>query len=766
MMRRAAVRPLGQVRLADVGEVGGKAASLGELCAAGVRVPDGVVMTGGAADLPVDERRALLVAGVRDLGEGPFAVRSSGTVEDGTEQSYAGIYTSVLDVAAADVPAAVEDCLASGRSHRAAAYAPAAAGGMAVIVQRMVAAAAAGVAFTADPVTGDRRCCVVTAVTGSGDRLVSGTVAGDEWVVGDGAPVARRRPEGAITRRQAAAIARQARRIAEARGAPQDIEWAIDADDVVWVLQARPMTALPPDASWDAPARGTYTRAMRFGEWIGEPVTPLFESWLLTAMEEGLHARLEEWLGQRAPRPLHVIVNGWYFYSLNWMSASAIARSLPGLAWRLLRTPRRVAGLIPATVHHSVPVFEREWRDDLLPRYRTAVARAAARVDTLPVTDLPALIDELAGLAGDYFASVAALSGAAYKLEMNLARFWRRHLAPTLGGSHLPLLSGLDPPAAAPPHAVVSLDWSHPPLPHAPAGTRAVDGHQRQVHARRSLEAAALAALASAPRRRRVFRRLLADTQRLARLREEQVAELTIAWPALRQAVVRIGAALADRGAIAVADDVFFLTRHETLAALDGRHPTPTGDVAARRATRQRQAELVPPLFVGRISRMLAWYWQALPRTVGGDPSHQALVAGSPASPGRATGTVRVIHSPRQFGELQPGEILVAPLTAPAWTPLFTTAAAVVTDVGSAASHASIIAREYGIPAVVGCGDATARLRTGMHVAVNGATGNIERASHPSNNVHSPPRRTRDSSPAEVTAELDGRRWPNGRRQR
>jgi phosphohistidine swiveling domain-containing protein len=385
-----------------------------------------------------------------------------------------------------------------------------------------------------------------------------------------------------------------------------------------------------------------------------------------------------------------------------------------------------VAGLIPATVRHSVPLFEREWRDDLLPRYRAAVARATQCVDTLPGSELPALIDELAGLAGDYFASIAALSGAAYKLEMNLARFWRRHLAPTLGGSHLPLLSGLDPPAAAPSHAVVSLDWAHPPLPHRPAGTLAVDGHGRLVQARRTLEAAAFDALASAPRRSRVFRRLLADTQRLARLREEQVRELTIAWPVLRQAVLRIGATLADRGAIAVADDVFFLTRHETLAALDERHPAPTDDVAARRATHREQAKLVPPLFVGRISRMLAWYWRALPRTVGGDRSTRALVAGSPASPGRATGTVRVIHSPRQFGDLQPGEILVAPLTAPAWTPLFTTAAAVVTDVGSAASHTSIIAREYGIPAVVGCGDATARLRTGMRVTVDGATGNIE----------------------------------------
>jgi pyruvate,water dikinase len=116
------------------------------------------------------------------------------------------------------------------------------------------------------------------------------------------------------------------------------------------------------------------------------------------------------------------------------------------------------------------------------------------------------------------------------------------------------------------------------------------------------------------------------------------------------------------------------------------------------------------------------------PRLVGATRSERAIVSGSPASAGRATGSVRVVRGPHEFDDLQPGEILVAPLTAPAWTPLFTRAAAVVTDVGSAAAHASIIAREYGIPAVVGCGDATARLRTGMRVTVDGSTGNVEPA--------------------------------------
>jgi pyruvate,water dikinase len=221
---------------------------------------------------------------------------------------------------------------------------------------------------------------------------------------------------------------------------------------------------------------------------------------------------------------------------------------------------------------------------------------------------------------------------------------------------------------------------------------------------------------------------MLAESQRLIPIREEQAREWTIAWPLMRRAVVRIGEALAAGGSIEAPDDVFFLTRNEVLAALAG---TPIGsgvDVGARRAARDDHARLAAPLMVGTLSAPIRRFLEAYPRMFGADRSDLAIVSGWPASPGRASGSVRVIRGPDEFDALQPGEILVAPLTAPAWTPLFTVAAAVVTDVGSAASHASVIAREYGIPAVVGAGDATTQLRTGMLVTVDGTTGNVEPA--------------------------------------
>jgi pyruvate,water dikinase len=726
MNSAATVRRLDAVRLTDAPQVGGKAASLGELMATGVRVPDGVVLTAGAADLSADDRGDLLRVAAQDLGAGPFAVRSSGISEDGAEHSFAGMYETVLDVAPDDLPAATDRVLLSARATRVDDYESAHSGRMAVIVQRMVRPIAAGVALTADPINGNRASCIVTAVRGIGERLVSGEAIGDEWIVSGNRAVARRRPEGAIDERHAKQVAAEARRIEAARGQPQDIEWAIDADGTVWILQARPMTALPPDVSWQSPARGAYTRMLRFGEWIGEPVTPLFESWLLTGLEDRMHAFFRREIGQIAPRPFHVVVNGWYFYSINFISGRAMLRSFPTMLVKAIRHPRHIAGVIPPTVRHSYPVFERKWRAELQPRYRASIAAAEGRVETVPVEDLPSLIDELVGLAGEYFGGIAALSGAAYKLEMNLAQFYRRHLAGSLGGSHLPLLAGFEPPADRRRQGVVSLDWWHALMPVEATAATPAQNHGRVVEARKAAESAAFDALASSPRRLQAFRRLLADAQHVVPIREEQTEELTIAWPVMRRAVLRIGEALADRGLIAEPDDVFFLTRGEVLAALVGGSMPATVDVSGRRSLRLEQARLVPPPLVGRVNPMIQRVWDSFPGLIGARPSERALVSGVPASPGRATGLVRVIRGPDEFDQLQPGEILVAPLTAPAWTPLFTRAAAVVTDVGSAASHASIIAREYGIPAVVGCGDATARLRTGMRVTIDGSTGNVE----------------------------------------
>ncbi|HEY8179320.1 MAG TPA: PEP/pyruvate-binding domain-containing protein, partial [Candidatus Limnocylindria bacterium] len=146
-MSTTTLRPLRELRLADADQVGGKAASLGELLADGVRVPDGVVLTVAGAQLSADERRALLLGGAGELGDGTFAVRSSGISEDGVDRSFAGMYESALDVPVAGLAEAADRTLASASGDHLASYAASGNGadaGVAVIVQRMVHAVAAG----------------------------------------------------------------------------------------------------------------------------------------------------------------------------------------------------------------------------------------------------------------------------------------------------------------------------------------------------------------------------------------------------------------------------------------------------------------------------------------------------------------------------------------------------------------------------------------------------------------------------------------------
>ena len=162
---------------------------------------------------------------------------------------------------------------------------------MAVLVQAMVDPMAAGVAFTAHPVTGDRDQVVVTAVPGLGDPLVSGEAVGEEWTITTrearmSRPDARRR-HGADGRAGSGGGGPGPGKVADRYGQPQDIEWAIDQEGRLWLLQARPMTALPESVSWTAPGPGLWMRNFRLGEWLPEAVTPLFATWLLPVLEDG-----------------------------------------------------------------------------------------------------------------------------------------------------------------------------------------------------------------------------------------------------------------------------------------------------------------------------------------------------------------------------------------------------------------------------------------------------------------------------------------------
>lgn len=721
---------------------GGKAAVLAELAGAGFTVPPGFVVTAEALADP-DLPETLAQAAAR-CGGGRFAVRSSGTAEDLPDASYAGLYETFLNVAPDGLAEAVRRCFAAAGSDRVRAYherrpQPGGEATMAVLVQPMVDAASAGVAFTAHPVTGARDRIVVTAVTGVGESLVSGEQTGEEWTV-TSAGAARTRagsdPGGVLNTGQAAEVADLAERVAAHYGRPQDIEWALDTAGRLWLLQARPMTALPDAVSWDPPGPGLWMRNFRLGEWLPEAVTPLFATWLLPELEAGYLDGMHTTIGVRVPFRW-ALVNDWYYTATPIPSPRLLATVIAhgrGRAMKTLFYALIQVGRDPAAADRKVlSGLYRYWRDVQLPRYRALVAAGQAEVDIAGPARLAQLATAITREAGTYMWLLAIVGGSAWKMEARLGRFCRQHLTglldPDIGVQVLLRgLPGADPAATAG-HEVQSLDWYHPiaaELPPIGADRTAVAvRHQELAHERAAAEASCRAALADRPRLLAGFDAVLRVAQRYAVIREEQARDFTLGWPVLRACAARIGEHLADRNLLDKPKDVHFCTRGEVDAAIAAAPADLAVPAGSRQAIWDQRRRLAAPVTLGRPPRLIGDLIDNAVRAArSGEPDRDAI-AGHPASAGRATGAVRIVHGPDDFAVFAQGEVLVARATSPAWTPLFARAAAVVTDGGTLAAHASLVAREYGIPAVVGTGDATARLHDGQIVTVDGTAGTI-----------------------------------------
>jgi pyruvate,water dikinase len=724
----------------DRASVGGKAGVLGDLVVAGLPVPPGLIVT--AAALGVEGWDVALTAAALSLGAEQFAVRSSGAAEDLPDASYAGLYETYLNIAVDGLGRAVRQCFAAAGAERLATYHRRHGGGratMAVLVQAMIDPAAAGVAFTAHPVTGDRRQTVVTAVRGLGEPLVSGEAVGEEWTItARDARMTRPMPAGGgvLTTEQAVAVADLAARVAVRYRCPQDVEWAIDHNGKLWLLQARPMTALPQPVPWTAPGPGLWMRNFRLGEWLPEAVTPLFGTWLLPVLEDGYLDGMHRSVGVRVPFR-YALVNGWYFNATPVPSPKLLARVLwqgRGHAVKVLYNALIRVSRDPAAADRAVlSDLDRQWREDHLPAYRQLVAGAEAEAASATPARLAQLVDRLGREAGIHLWYLAIVGGSAWKMEATLTRFCRRHLAEVLpdtdGGAQI-LLRGL--PGAHSvnaPHAVQSVDWFHPvaaELPTTPVPPQKSHRLAQPADRRTTAEQACRATLTGQPRLLAQFDRLLQVNQRYAVIREEQARDFTLAWPVLRTCARRLGQHLVTAGAFQQSEDVFFCTRGEVTQGLRGQAEPLDSVVRRRRKQWQGQCDLNAPLTLGRPARLIGDVIERAAQEARGPREvSEHVIVGHPASAGRATGPARIVHGPQDFAAFRDGDVLVAKATAPVWTPLFARAAAIVTDGGTLAAHASLVAREYAIPAVVATGDATRRLHPGQLVTVDGAAGTV-----------------------------------------
>ncbi|MGW0806707.1 PEP/pyruvate-binding domain-containing protein [Nonomuraea sp. NPDC002799] len=747
------------------------------------------------------ELREEIAGAYAALGGGPVAVRSSATAEDLPGAAFAGQQDTYLNIIGEQALLdAVRRCWGSLWTERAIAY-RARLGieevSIAVVVQRMVEADMAGVMFTANPLTGDRAQVVIDASSGLGEAVVSGLVTPDHHVVevsgatrftpGRREVVIRGAAGGGVTQDSGAAsdtagkvaaaagkvadaagkvadtrgeagggrggvverlpeeavveLAGLGRRVAAHFGRPQDIEWAF-AGGRTYLVQARPMTALPP------PPVGKLNPIQRrlatvLLEYLPERPYPIDVTTWIPYGPAGLMKKVLASFGVRGafdgflreedgvvyqllpPRPhptaktlaapFSVVSRARRHDPARWTEDSRFrgfqakvrdlaARDLGAMPWEeLVRVPRQVFALVE-------PVAD--LRADYLPGTGLALLRLLAVVKLLG----------RGRLFGDLLHGARTRTGDANEALERLAELARRTGA--LDTDPLPaefaaelraFLAEYGHRETVSPILVTPPTWADAPeavlglvrvLAAAPPAREPGDALDRLL--RHPL-------LRSPGRRARMSRWVRAARAGVA-FREDSHFSFTLPQPILRRSLLEMGRRLRDEGVLAMPEDLFHL-RLEELEAIRDVAALPAAarerlreTVRARAAKRQELAgvRLIDPAAV------------FLTRTTG-----DALVAGSPASGGVATGTVKVIREPAEFGRLVAGDVLVCPYTNPSWTPLFQRAAAVVVDTGGAASHAAIVAREYGIPAVMGTGHGTAVLQDGQTVTVNGDAGTV-----------------------------------------
>jgi pyruvate,water dikinase len=670
-------------RATDAALTGAKAANLALARAAGLPVLPGFVLTTASFDptcpgWPGAHAPQLVEAALRsaydDIGgdRAALVVRSSSTVEDVGSSAMAGQFQSCLDVVGWDTfEAAVRAVLGSSRRPVGTAEpAP-----MAVLVQRQVAARVGGVLFGLDPVTGDRAHILVEAVPGGPESLVSGTVTAQRYLLGRGG----RLIEGPGDVGAAALLDRRARRrvahlaVAAAGefGSAQDVEWALDAEDTLWLLQSRPVTAV----GSTEPGAGVLLGPGPVGETFPEPLRALEEDLWLDPLRTGITSAI-------------TVVGAW---PRRAVAASPVVTTVAG----------RVACDLDLLGASPVPPSGWRWLDP-----RVSIRRLASswRVGRLRAV-LPELAGEVCRRVDGELAGLGPLGDLSDAELLEVMCRVRTHLAAVHG--HEVLAGTLLPSGGAATGAGIAMSVVR--------RGRALGLADADIVTRWPVALALTAPRIGAPT-------LLPPT-----------VDSVPGEPGLTGVTSSLVAGLPAREALRL--------RARWLQELSAR----AADVLAARLSVDLRIPSAPSLVHLRLGELedLISGWPAPP-----DLARRALVPGPPlpscfrltadgrpirvqlagahrpggrgAAQGRAQG--RVVHDAACAA---PGDVLVTRTLDPRLAGWLPGLGAVVCETGSVLSHLAIMAREHGVPTVVGVHDAVERFPVGSELVVDGTTGEV-----------------------------------------
>lgn len=710
---------------------------------------------------PLDDNISqLLFRSYREMNSPAVAVRSSATCEDQKEASAAGQYDTFLNIGnEKDLLQAVRQCWASLWNSRALMYRNRlgidhSSVEMAVIIQEMIPANVSGVLFTVDPLTHDQLKMRLEVVAGLGDALVSGRREGETLLVDRNVEVAAG-VSGLLEKSQVAELCTMALTIENQLDGPQDIEFSV-ANRRLFILQTRPMTALTGPAV--------------------EKIEPLGKPSFLDKM-------IKPFVDERyvmAPQPLDNIVVrlliGSHLYSIKEFGAKVKAEDEEAAMAQIWRQAYRMPPISHSwsMFKHILPLFYQQLNTDWLTWWNNGPENELKAV-TESVNHTLLQDQELFARADSILSTwerllnmrMSAAGGTRWEFLLKFMVFLavgpKRHrqvMADLMAGIQTPTvtlneelwqlscLARKNPTVLScvkrmEPDGLLESEegrnftkyfdkfiekyghregtcwylttptWRQNPnqvwkILASLAGSEKRTGNPTQARARRmaafSLVEKRLHFLPCFPN---IFRWLRSRLYRMNVFREKSHYDLTRPLDALQEITKEWARRLLDRGVLKHENDVGFLTYDEIRKWLCEIPPEP-GEawrlIASRRAT----------------YRLVNTAWQTEREEI--SRSGKKL-KGIPASPGTVRGKVRIIHGEHEFDRLVAGEVLVSPYTNPAWTALFSVAAAVITETGGAASHAAIVAREYRIPAVMAIPGVTQILKDGQDVLVDGDRG-------------------------------------------
>ncbi len=766
---------LGETESLDASAVGHKAANLARF-ASSYRVPPAFCLpTSAYAELKAalgpegTAERTALRAGVADgyarlaalVGERTprVAVRSSATGEDSAEASFAGQHETILNVRGVDaVVDAVLECWRSVGNERVMAYRREkgidAKVEVAVIVQQMVDADASAIAFGADPVSGDTEVIVVDAARGLGDKIASGDITPSTYRVRKNTLEVSTPRDDVLSESQILDVARLVLALERENGHAVDVECAF-AGGELYLLQCRPITTLAPfPVQWRKPT-DEKLHWRRDDAHAGEPAPRLVTDYTELGPSVGLQRRAEMFDLPLSPR-------------------------LEAVKGRIFTTAERrvTAGDIEEHGRRAMDRFRahaidarRRWDTEQLPALRSAYAWYESTTAAVPSMSRAALADAwdeawrrvgdiwlihmLAvwagfvmgdGLAETYERLTGGASLEALKLtqgyaptlqqlerDLHALAELRRRGDPTFDAALATFLASPHGNLGGSGEGMRAPVWRDDPsllLAELDRRSASQTEHPDARHARLIAEGAAVEAKARETLRDRPedlarFEEALRLGRAIAPLTEEHNYHLDRQMQAImRRLFLAYGKRMVADGQLDTADDIWWFHVAEISAALRDRRDM-------RVLASERSAE-----FAG-------WLRLRYPTTLGAPagPIHafstrtdlnyrakqdeQGVLKGVPASGGRRRGRACLVRGLADFDKLKRGDVLVCRSSNVSWVPLFTIAAAVVTDVGGSLSHAAVVAREFGVPAVVGTGVGLATLRDGQLIEVDGDRGTV-----------------------------------------